>query len=148
MIVGEGPERRRLEAAADSFGCRERVVFTGQSSEVWPFYSAADVFVLPSHSEGSPNVLLEAMAGGIPIVATEVGGVPEMVEQNQSALLVPANDPPALAAAIVRVLIDGELAQRLTTNASALVATRYTLENYVRSLVEIYRQVVKTRPNK
>jgi glycosyltransferase involved in cell wall biosynthesis len=148
MIVGEGPERRRLEAAADSFGCRERVVFTGQSSEVWPFYSAADVFVLPSHSEGSPNVLLEAMAGGIPIVATEVGGVPEMVEQNQSALLVPANDPPALAAAIVRVLIDGELAQRLTTNASALVATRYTLEDYVRSLVEIYRQVVKTRPNK
>ena len=148
IIVGDGPERERLEAAADSLGCKESVVFAGQSSDVWPFYSAADVFVLPSHSEGSPNVLLEAMAAGIPIVATEVGGVPEMVEQNQSALLVPANDPSVLAAAIARVLSEEELAQRLTTNASALVGTRYTPENYVRSLVEIYREVVKARQNK
>ncbi len=147
FIVGDGPERGRLEAAADSLGVKDRVVFTGQLSYVWPFYFAADVFALPSHSEGSPNVLLEAMAAGIPIVATEVGGVPEMVEHNQSALLVPASDRPALAAAIARVLTDGELARRLTTNASALVGTRYSPENYVRSLVEIYREVVKTRQN-
>ena len=148
MIVGEGPERERLEIAADSSGCRESVVFTGQSSDVWPFYSAADVFVLPSHSEGSPNVLLEAMAAGIPIVATMVGGVPEMVEHNQSALLVPANDPPALTAAIARALTDSSLAQHLTANASSLVRTRYSPESYVRSLTEIYREVVKTRPKK
>jgi glycosyltransferase involved in cell wall biosynthesis len=145
MIVGEGPERGRLEAAADSLGCKESVVFAGQSSDVWPFYFAADVFVLPSHSEGSPNVLLEAMAAGIPIVATEAGGVPEMVEHNQSALLVPANDPRALAAAIARVLTEDDLAQRLTANASSLVGTRYAPENYVRTLVEIYREVVKNR---
>lgn len=148
IIVGEGPERTRLEAAADSFGCKERVIFAGQLSDVWPFYFASDVFALPSHSEGSPNVLLEAMTAGIPIVATEVGGVPEMVEHNESALLVPANAPPALAAAIARVLTNKDLAQRLTAQASALVATRYAPENYVRSLVEIYREVVKTRQNK
>src|SRR5258708_1273746 len=148
IIVGDGPERGRLEAAAESFGCKESVVFAGQSSDVWPFYFAADVFVLPSHSEGSPNVLLEAMAAEIPIVATEVGGVPEMVEHNQSALLVPANDPPALAGAIARALTDSELAQRLTANASALVATRYSPEKYVRSLVEIYREVMRNRQDK
>lgn len=145
IIVGDGPERRRLEAAADSFGCKESIVFAGQVSDVWPFYSAAEVFALPSHSEGSPNVLLEAMAAGIPIVATEVGGVPEMVESEQSALLVPPNDPPALAAAIARVLTDRNLTQRLTANASSLVETRYTPENYVRSLIEIYREVVTCR---
>jgi glycosyltransferase involved in cell wall biosynthesis len=148
IIVGDGPERGRLENAADSFGCKESVVFAGQVSDVRPFYAAADVFALPSHSEGSPNVLLEAMAAEIPVMATKVGGVPEIVEDNVSALLVPANDPPALAAAIARVLIDSELAQRLTANASALVATRYTPENYVRSLTESYREIVKTRQNK
>jgi len=145
IIVGDGPERGRLEAAAESFGCKESVVFAGQSSDVWPFYFAADVFVLPSHSEGSPNVLLEAMAAGIPIVATEAGGVPEMVEHNQSALLVPASDPPALGAAIARVLTEDDLAQRLTANASSLVGTRYAPENYVRTLVEIYREVMRNR---
>lgn len=148
IILGDGPERERLEAATDSSGNKDSVIFAGQLSDVWPFYAAADVFVLPSHSEGSPNVLLEAMAAGIPIVATAVGGVPEMVEHNQNALLVPANDPSALADAIARVLADGELAQRLTADASALVGTRYSPENYVRSLVEIYREVLRTRPAK
>jgi len=148
IIVGDGPERGRLEAAAESFGCKESVVFAGQSSDVWPFYFAADVFVLPSHSEGSPNVLLEAMAAGIPIVATEAGGVPEMVEHNQSALLVPASDPSALGAAIARVLTEDDLAQRLTANASSLVGTRYAPENYVRTLVEIYREVMRNQQDK
>ncbi len=138
LIVGDGPERGRLEAAADSFGCRKAVVFAGQQTDVWPLYFAADVFVLPSHSEGSPNVLLEAMAAGVPIVATAVGGVPEMVEDNQSALLVPSEDPQALAAAIARVLKDKDLAQRLAANASALVSSRYTTQNYVKALVKIY----------
>jgi len=145
IIVGDGPERGRLEAAAESFGCKESVVFAGQSSDVWPFYFAADVFVLPSHSEGSPNVLLEAMAAGIPIVATEAGGVPEMVEHNQTALLVPASDPSALGAAIARVLTEDDFAQVLTANASSLVGTRYAPENYVRTLVEIYREVMRNR---
>jgi glycosyltransferase involved in cell wall biosynthesis len=145
IILGDGPERERLETAAQSIGVKDSIVFAGQLSDVWPFYSAADVFVLPSHSEGSPNVLLEAMTAGTPIVATAVGGVPEMVEHDESALLVPASDPPALAEAIVRVLTDSELAQRITNNASALVRTRYSPDNYVHSLVGIYREVVKSK---
>lgn len=145
IIVGDGPERRRLEAAADAHGIRERVIFTGQISEVQLFYAAAQVFALPSHSEGSPNVLLEAMAANLPIVATAVGGVPEILEDNESALLVPANDPQAMAAAIARVLTNQNLAERLTNNSAALIASRFTAEQYVRSLTEIYREVIDSR---
>lgn len=145
VIVGDGPERGTLEAAAQSKAIDVDVIFTGQISNVLPFYAAADVFVLPSHSEGSPNVLLEAMAANLPIVATAVGGVPEVVENNESALLVPANDPQAVAAAIARVLIDPDFARRLTTNSAALVASRYAPEQYVRSLVEIFQEAIKAR---
>lgn len=145
IIVGDGPERAGLEAVSKSLGCKERVIFAGHVGDVRTFYATADVFVLPSHSEGSPNVLLEAMAANLPIVATAVGGVPEMVENNESALLVPPNDPPSIAGAIARLLTDKELAQRLTTNAATLVDTRYTPEDYVRSLVEIYREVIDAR---
>lgn len=145
IIVGDGPERVRLEAATKAHGLKERVIFTGQISDVQPFYAAADVFVLPSHSEGSPNVLLEAMAANLPIVATAVGGVPEIVENNESALLVPANDPDVLAAAIARVLTDQSVAERLTNNSAALIASQYTPEKYVRALVEIYRDVSDRR---
>lgn len=145
IIVGDGPERGRLEAAADAHGIRERVIFTGQISEVQLFYAAAQVFALPSHSEGSPNVLLEAMAANLPIVATMVGGVTEIVKNNESALLVPAKDPRALAAAIVRVLTDQNLAERLTTTSAALIANQFTPEKYVRSLMEIYREVINVR---
>ena len=145
IIVGDGPERARLEAAAESISGKGRVIFTGQVSDVQTFYAVANVFVLPSISEGSPNVLLEAMAANLPIVATAVGGVPEMVENNESALLVPPNDSSSIAAAIARILADRELAQRLTSNAARLVDTRYTPENYVRSLVEIYGKAINVR---
>ena len=142
VIVGDGPERGRLEARAEIDGNKDRVIFTGQIGEVQPFYAAADVFVLPSHSEGSPNVLLEAMAANLPIVATAVGGVPEILENNESALLVPANEPQTMAAAIARLLNDKDLAQRLTNNSAALIANQFTPENYVRALLEIYREVI------
>jgi glycosyltransferase involved in cell wall biosynthesis len=142
LIVGDGPERKSLETLARVLNINERVHFAGQVSDVRAFYAAAQVLALPSHSEGSPYVLLEAMAAHLPVVATRVGGVPEMVEDEESALLVHARDPQKMAAAIARVLTDAQLARKLTANASALIATRYSPETYVRSLVEIYRQLI------
>ncbi len=142
LIVGDGPERSRIEAAAATLGIGERVLLIGQLSDVRPYYAAADLFVLPSHSEGSPYVLLEAMAARIPIVATAVGGVPEMVEDEESALLVAPRAPHAMAESVARLLTDTELAHQLVANASALIATRYSPEAYVRSLVEIYRELL------
>jgi glycosyltransferase involved in cell wall biosynthesis len=145
VIVGDGPERSSLEAYAESLGVNEMVVFAGQVNDVQPFYNVADVFALPSHSEGSPNVLLEAMAANLPVVATAVGGVPEIVENNTSALLVPANDPRTLGAAMARLLTDGELRERLVKNAAELVDTLFTPDNYARALVGIYREAVERR---
>jgi len=140
VIVGDGPERANLEAAASRF--EKRIVFTGQISEVQPFYAMADVFVLPSQSEGSPNVLLEAMAAEVPVVATAVGGVPEIVEDETSALLVPSSNPSSIATALAALLTDKNLAQRLARNAARLIDAHHNPENYVQSLVGIYREVI------
>jgi glycosyltransferase involved in cell wall biosynthesis len=145
VIIGDGPEREKLEVAAADLAINERTIFTGQLSDVSSYYALADLMALPSHSEGSPYVLLEAMAAGVPVVATAVGGIPEMVEHEKSALLVPARDPQALAAAIARVLTDEQLAHTLTTNSSRLVATRYSPESHLRSLVKIYQEILSNK---
>jgi glycosyltransferase involved in cell wall biosynthesis len=144
VIVGDGPERETLEAATASLGLSDRVVFTGQVNNPQAYFEAADVLVNPSDSEGSPYVLLEAMAAGLPIVATAVGGVPELLENNESALLVPAGDPQAMFDAIARVLNDERLAGRLTKNAGELVSTRLSPEAYVRSLAQVYSEVISS----
>lgn len=144
VIVGEGPDREALEAAARAASTRQ-IVFAGAVNDVQPFYALADVFVLSSHSEGSPNVLLEAMAAGVPILATTAGGVPEIVSDEESALLVPVHDPAKLAGAIDRLLNDRELAARLTTGAEHLISTNHKPERYVQSLATIYAGVVNAR---
>lgn len=145
VIVGEGPERDRVEAEARALGVFGHVVFAGHTSDVRPYYAAADVLALPSHSEGSPNVLLEAMAAGLPVVATAVGGVPEIAEDGESALLVPAREPRAFADALGRVLADGALARGLGGAAAARAVAEFSPESYARGLVEIYRGLLGAR---
>jgi glycosyltransferase involved in cell wall biosynthesis len=141
ILVGDGIERPALERAAAAPDLASSVIFAGHCSNVWPYYSLADVFALPSHSEGSPNVLLEAMAAGVPIVASKVGGVPETVEDGSSALLVPASEPAALASALARVLEDPALAARLASSASERLVRRFSPEARYRALLEVYRAV-------
>lgn len=138
VLVGDGPERTRLEAEARTRGLSDRVVFAGHHADVRPFYALADVLVLPSYSEGSPNVLLEAMAAGLPVVATAVGGVPEIVAHEESALLIAPRDEQALAAAVARILSDAPLARGLAAKALELAAERFSPEAYARSVIEIY----------
>ena len=145
VIVGDGPERQSLTTAARESGLDARIIFTGQLGEVGPYYAMADVFVLSSHSEGSPNVLLEAMAANLPVVATCVGGVPEIVENEKSALLVPAKDPTALATAIARILSDSSLGLRLAEDAAAVIAKNHTPEQYVHALIKIYDEAISLR---
>lgn len=145
VIAGEGPERARLQSAAQATGQSEHIVFAGHVNDVQPFYGLADVFVLPSHSEGSPNALLEAMAAGVPVAATEVGGVSEIVSNEETALLVPANDPPSMAGAIERLLTDKNLARELSANAIELIATKHKPETYTGNLAAICREIVSAR---
>lgn len=140
VLVGEGPERFRIERKCGQLGIADSVFLVGHQNDVRPFYSMADIVVLPSHSEGSPNVLLEAMAAGLPVVATVVGGVPEIATDGRNALLVPKMHPAQMAHALARLVEDRELAQRLGTAAREVVL-RHTPEAYHRSLSDIYTRV-------
>lgn len=144
LLVGEGHERRNLEVLAAAK--RIPVTFAGQVSDVRPFYQQADVFVLPSLSEGSPNVLIEAMAAGNAIVATLVGGVPETVAEAMEALLVPPGQPARLAGAIAQLIRDPVLARRLAESAQARVRREFLPEARARRIIELYDRVLGRAP--
>lgn len=141
VLVGEGPERGPVERRLAGAGLSGTVVLAGHQADVRPFYAMADVFVLPSHSEGSPNALLEAMAAGNPVVATSVGGVPEIARHGETALLVERGNAEQMAGAIERLLEDTDLAMRFR-KAGPLVTSTYTPEAYCRSVLTIYRQLL------
>jgi glycosyltransferase involved in cell wall biosynthesis len=142
VILGEGPERSSVEEEARRLGLVERVVFAGHASDVRPFYALADALALPSHSEGSPHVLLEAMASGVPVAATGVGGVPEIVADEETALLVPPRDPSALAGALARLLSDRTLARALAERAREHALAHFSPESFARSLLETYCELL------
>jgi glycosyltransferase involved in cell wall biosynthesis len=121
-----GAYRALLEREADELGIRNRVLFTGYRADAASLLRSFDVFALPSTTEGLPLVLLEAMAAGVPVVATPVGGVPELVADGETGLLVPPGDADALEAAIRRLLDEPETARRLAANALAQVEERFS----------------------
>lgn len=137
VIVGDGPDSSRLKEAARTSAVADWILFAGHQADVTPYYTMADLMVLPSHTEGSPNCLLEAMAAGLPIVATAVGGVPEIVSANKEALLVERNNPVALACAIARVLGDKNLQLQISA-AARHTASAYSPAAYCNSMLSLY----------
>src|SRR5271157_264182 len=117
----------------------DAVTLTGQVPSAEPYYGVADVAVLSSLSEGSPNALLEAMATNVPVVATAVGGVPEIVTNEESALLIQPGDAGSMSAAMLRLLTDAGLAERLTSRSRELILERHEPVARMRKLIEIYR---------
>ncbi len=145
LIVGEGPERGRIEAAVRYLGLAGKVTLAGQVPTAEPYYAIADLAVLSSFSEGSPNALLEAMAARVPIVATAVGGIPEIVADRASALLVRPRDSNDLCRAMRELLDNRALGRDLTARASELILTRYTPEARSKRLLEIYTAALSSQ---
>lgn len=143
LVVGEGPQRADLERLTERLGLGAQVRFMGQRSDMDMIYAAADLFVLPSFKEGMPNVLLEAMAHGLPMVATRVGGIPEMVRDGREALLVPARDVAALRFALERLLRFPERARELGRNARAGLFPRFSVARRVQRLEQVYRELAQ-----
>jgi len=114
VLVGEGPERVNLEQQARDCDAREQILFAGHRDDAMRFYGIASVFALPSYTEGTPNVLLESMAAGVPVVATRVGGIPELATDGRNALLVPPANPLEMAGALRKILQSAALRNELT----------------------------------
>lgn len=125
-IVGDGPEHTRLQERATELGIAGRLAFTGARSpeEIPHWMMAADFLVLPSLSEGRPNAIYEALACGVPVVASELPGTAEVIRDGENGLLVPPGDPEALARAMERLITDEPLRSRLSTNASQWFSER------------------------
>jgi glycosyltransferase involved in cell wall biosynthesis len=142
LIVGEGSRREALEAQVAALGISRSVVFTGRRDDVPGVTAALDVAVLPSYREAQGLTILEAMALSRPVVASNVGGIPEMIEDGKTGLLVPPHDPGALATAITRLLSDHPLADTLARAAHDMVHERFCVELMARAVETIYDEAV------
>ena len=138
-IVGDGSARPAAESQAAQLGLgRDRITFLGRRSDIDRLLNAADFFVLPSDIEGLPMSILEAMAHGLPIIVSNVGGVPEVIQHDINGLLVPAGDHAALAAAIRRVVADDGLRRRLGDAARERANTAFSLSTMVQKYDQVY----------
>lgn len=138
LVVGDGPRRAELAILADHLRLGDRVRFLGWRRDLVPLYADLDVVVLCSLNEGSPVALIEALTAARPVVATAVGGVPEVVLDGQTGRLVPPRDPAALARAVVALLADRGTAARLGASGRQHVYPRYDVRRLVRDVDALY----------
>jgi glycosyltransferase involved in cell wall biosynthesis len=143
LLVGDGPLRGELEERARQLGLGDAVLFPGLQEEVRPYLGAMDLFLQSSDFEGLPVALLEALAMELPVVATAVGGVPEVVEPGVSGILVPPGQPEDLAEAVVDLLARPERARALGAAGHARVVERFSMERMLLSLEALYRRVLE-----
>jgi len=137
-LIGAGPERDRLRARAAASGIAHAVTFAGHCDDIAARLADADVFVLPSRSEAFPNAVLEAMAAGLPIVASAVGGILELIEDGRTGLLVPPGDAAALSDRLCRVIAEPPLAARLGAAARVEAHARYSFDRMVGAFEQLY----------
>jgi glycosyltransferase involved in cell wall biosynthesis len=145
LIVGEGKQRAKLQAQVESLGLRQAVKFLGERGDARQIIGALDLLVLPSLTEGLPNVVLEAFAYKTPVVATAVGGVPELVKDGETGWLVPPRDPHALAQAILDALSNPEEARRRAENAYKHLLENFTVEKQVDKWEQALQAAVEGR---
>ncbi|NND84275.1 MAG: glycosyltransferase, partial [Acidimicrobiia bacterium] len=142
VMVGDGPDRPRAERRAAALGIREKVMFLGKHQSVQELVACADLFLLPSETESFGLAALEAMACGVPVVASRTGGLPEVITEGESGFLREVGDVDAMADAGVRILTDDALRERISTQARAAAVDRFSAEAVVPRYEEYYQRVL------
>jgi glycosyltransferase involved in cell wall biosynthesis len=143
MMVGDGKLRPDLERQVAALGIEDSVFFAGFRSDVPALLGLFDVFVMASHMEGLGTSVMEAMAARVPVVVTDVGGLPEVVQNEVNGLAVPAKEPSSLAAAIVRLLKDRDVAARFAAAARSTVEEKYSVDAMVEGNLRVYDDLLK-----
>ena len=142
LVVGDGELRDELRAMSERLGLSARVHFLGARRDLGDLLAAIDVFVMPSLWEGLPLSMVLAMGAGLPVVATRVAGIPEVVQDGTTGLLVPPADAPAFGAALARLIADPGLRQEMGAAASAFVRPRFGVDGYVASVSDLYDRLL------
>lgn len=145
IVVGDGDLREELRGRVESLGIRRRVHFLGARRDLGNILAAIDVFVMPSFWEGLPLSLVLAMGAGLPVVATRVAGIPEVVEDGVSGFLVAPGDVTALGNALARVINDEGLRARVGEAARAFVRPRFGVDGYIASVTALYDRVLAAK---
>lgn len=143
LIVGHGPEHETLGEAVRSAGLNDTVLFAGRRDDIPDVLAAVDVAVCCSDSEGSPLSVMEYMAAGRPVVATRVGGIPDLIEDGVTGVLVPVRDPPALASALHGMLVDRKRRLELGRRAEASQRAEFRLDVLVRRMESLYEELYR-----
>jgi glycosyltransferase involved in cell wall biosynthesis len=146
VLAGEGAERRKLESLIHRENLAAKVTLPGWTDRVAEFLSNADLFVLPSFQEDFPLAVLDAMASGMPIIASAIDGPGDFLVDTETALLVPPNEPAALARALRRLVEDGTLRETLGRKARAAAERNYSFNAVSRRLGSAMRNVLEGRP--
>ena len=142
IFIGEGPLYQELQDRVEQCKLRSDVILAGYQYPIQPFYEALDLFVCPSHTEGISNVILEAMAYKIPIVATKVGGTPEIIKDGISGLLVQPNNPHAMERAICSIVHSPELRRKIAHGGFRNLQTRYGFRERMRKIEQFYESLM------
>jgi len=144
-MVGDGPDRDAIEQRAHDLGVVRDTLFLGYQEDVAPFYSAFDAFVLPSANEGTPVTAIEALAAGRPVVATRVGGVPDVVRDGEDGFLVEAGDVEGLAERLAALAADPGLRQQMGEAGRTRVFPRYAVARLVDDVDQLYRSLLEAQ---
>ena len=147
-MVGDGPDRMQLERRAHELGVIRDTVFLGYQEDVAPYYAAFDALVLPSGNEGTPVSAIEALAAGRPVVATRVGGVPDVIRDGKDGFLVEAGATDDLADRLERLARDPALRERMGEEGRARVLPRYAVDRLVDDVDRLYRSLLEATPTK
>jgi glycosyltransferase involved in cell wall biosynthesis len=142
LIVGDGPLRRDLESRAESLRILSSVRFLGHQTEVTQFYAMADLFVLPSKTEGASNALLEAMAAGLPTIASNVGGNKDVIKDKESGFLVDWDDTTACVRTLLTLLSDHDLSRQIG-NAANREACNFDMRSVAQRYFHLYQTVLQ-----
>ena len=137
-IAGEGPEKSNLEKQIDSLGMRDRIQLMGFQSDTRSFYESLDMFVLSSHREGLPNVVLEAMAVGTPVIATNIDGVPKIIHDGINGVLIPPNDEITLARQIQVLANNASLRCKLSHEGQQTIQQHWSFKNRIKTITALY----------
>ena len=138
LLIGDGPERAKLERKILDYGLKERIILLGRIPETFKYMKAFDVFVLPSVKEGFPWTILEAMAAKIPVIATSVGAVPEIIENGKNGIMVEPRNPGQLAKAIQYLLKNEKVKQELSLQGHQTVLFKFPIEKMIKETEELF----------